>query len=203
MAIIEKWNIKSRAHSCSDTDVKFSDGDHFYTALFEDPESEGFLRRDYSEGAWKKLQTSLTPFSFWRSTYEVPPLDNATPVVEKETAQSLLWRLIEEDEAHTENARYVLAVMLERDKKLKQTDTQDTENGRYLIYEHRETGEVIIIKDPKLRLEEVEPVQDEVSQLLGAPPRTPVENESAETGPQAAADPAPEPSPAKTPPPEQ
>jgi hypothetical protein len=171
MAIIEKWNIKSRGHHCSETETKFSDGDHFYTALFEDPENESFLRKDYSESAWQKLQGSLKPFSFWRSTYEVPPADD-TPVVEKETAGSLLWRLIEENEAHTENARYVLAVMLERDKKLRQTDTQETENERYLIYEHRETGEVIVIKDPKLRLEEVEPVQDEVSQLLGAPART-------------------------------
>ncbi|MEM7144954.1 MAG: hypothetical protein AAF591_07440 [Verrucomicrobiota bacterium] len=171
MAIVEKWNIKARAHRCSKTEQEFSEGDPFYTALFEDPENDGFVRQDYSETAWQELQDTLKPFSFWRSTYEPPPSDDAGPVVEKQTAESLLWRLIEEDEAHTENARYVLAVMLERDKKLRQTDTQDTDNGRYLIYEHRESGEVIIIKDPKLRLEEVEPVQDEVSQLLGAPPR--------------------------------
>jgi hypothetical protein len=177
MAIIEKWNIKSRAHHCSETENKFADGEHFYTALFEDPESESFLRKDYSEAAWKELHGSLTPFSFWRSKYELPPASDSPPVVEKETAESLLWRLIEEDEAHTENARYVLAVMLERDKKLRQADIQETENDRYLIYEHRKSGEVIIVKDPMLRLEQVEPIQDEVSQLLGAPPRQAAEVE--------------------------
>ncbi|MEM8953134.1 MAG: hypothetical protein AAGD22_03190 [Verrucomicrobiota bacterium] len=171
MAIVEKWNIKARAHHCSKTEQKFSEGEPFYTALFEDPNTDGFLRRDYSEAAWEELQDSLKPFSFWRSTYEPPPAEDTGPIVEKQTAESLLRRLIEEDEAHTENARYVLAVMLERDKKLRQTDTQQTKNGKYLIYELRESGEVIIVKDPKLHLEEVEPIQDEVSQLLGAPPR--------------------------------
>jgi hypothetical protein len=35
-----------------------------------------------------------------------------------------------------------------------------------LIYEHPATGDVFIVQDPQLRLDELEAVQDEVAQLL-------------------------------------
>ncbi len=39
-------------------------------------------------------------------------------------------------------------------------------NGRILIYEHGATGDVFIVTDPQLRLDELENVQNEVAQLL-------------------------------------
>jgi len=36
-----------------------------------------------------------------------------------------------------------------------------------LIYEHNATGDVFIVPDPQLRLDELENVQGEVAQLLG------------------------------------
>jgi hypothetical protein len=37
-----------------------------------------------------------------------------------------------------------------------------------LIYEQAATGDVFVVPDPQLRLDELEIVQDEVAQLLGA-----------------------------------
>ena len=56
--------------------------------------------------------------------------------------------------------------MLERKRVLKQIKTEDRENGRVLIYEHGATGDVFIVPDPQLRLDELESVQNEVAQLL-------------------------------------
>ena len=75
-------------------------------------------------------------------------------------------RLIEEDEEHTENARYILAVMLERKKQLVEADSQPTATGIIRIYEHRKSGDVFIVKDPNIPLDEVEQVQQEVATLL-------------------------------------
>jgi hypothetical protein len=36
-----------------------------------------------------------------------------------------------------------------------------------LLYEHRKSGEVFIVRDPELRLDEIESVQEEVATLLG------------------------------------
>ena len=43
-----------------------------------------------------------------------------------------------------------------------------TESGRALIYEHRGNGDVFIVPDPQLRLDELQSVQNEVANLLRA-----------------------------------
>ena len=61
--------------------------------------------------------------------------------------------------------------MLERKRVLKQIKTEETANRRVLIYEHGGTGDVFIVPDPQLRLDELESVQNEVVQLLHAEAR--------------------------------
>ncbi|MBP7951023.1 MAG: hypothetical protein KA004_15330 [Verrucomicrobiales bacterium] len=173
MAINEHWNIKGRAHECSYSGRRFAEDELFYTALFEDPQTGELTRRDFCAAAWQELSESLQPFSFWRTKYELPQHDARPEMVQKETAESLLHRLVEEDNPLTENTRFVLAVMLERKKTLKQTATRETEEAAFLIYEHARTGEVLIIRDPELKLWELEPVQREVARLLGGDAATP------------------------------
>ena len=57
--------------------------------------------------------------------------------------------------------------MLERKRILTPTAQKETEQGKMLFYENRKTGDVFIIRDPELRLDEVEGVQEEVAMLLG------------------------------------
>ncbi len=167
MALPESWSIRSRAHTCSITERKFEDGEEFYTAIFPDPESSGYLRQDFCIEAWNdKPEPWQQPFSFWKSTYEVAVAEDKQEVVAKESAEDLLSRLIEEDLSHTENVRYILAIMLERKKLLKETDTQHTPSGILRIYEHKKLGEIYIVRDPNIPLSEIESVQKEVSELL-------------------------------------
>jgi hypothetical protein len=56
--------------------------------------------------------------------------------------------------------------MLERKRVLKQVKTEQGANGRVLIYEHGATGDIFIVPDPELRLDELESVQNEVAQQL-------------------------------------
>ena len=56
--------------------------------------------------------------------------------------------------------------MLERKRVLKQIKTEETENGRVLIYEHAKSGDVFIVPDVQLRLDELETLQSEVAHLL-------------------------------------
>ena len=167
MALPEAWSIKTRAHQCALTETKFEDQQEFYTAIFPDPESSGYLRMDFSIEAWEdRPEELMKPFSFWKNTYEVALHEEKQEVVTKESAEELLSRLIEEDQEHTENARYILAVMLERKKILKETDKQQTPNGILRIYEHKKNGEIYIVLDPNIPLDQVEQVQKEVSELL-------------------------------------
>jgi hypothetical protein len=57
--------------------------------------------------------------------------------------------------------------MLERKRVLKQVKTESRDGGtRVLIYEQGSTGDVFIVPDPELRLDELENVQNEVAELL-------------------------------------
>ena len=172
MAINQDWKIRTRTRNCAHSEQEFADGEPIYTALFENPETGEFTRSDYSVAAWEEVADTLEAFSYWKSQYEAPvEKTTAKNVVQKANAESLLRRLIEEDEASTENARYILALMLERKRTLVQTDRRVTENSVLLIYEHDVSGEVFIIRDPQLKLSEVEHVQDEVAVLLGGKAR--------------------------------
>ncbi len=167
MALQESWHIRSRARQCAVTEKPFEEGETIVTALFPDPESSGYLRRDFSVGAWDDRGEDAEPaFSFWRSTYEPPAVDETPGPMEKEDPETLLRRLVDEDEEHTENVRYILAVMLERKKLLRETDSQTIPTGTLRVYEHRKTGDAFLIRDPNIPLDEVEKVQEEVILLL-------------------------------------
>ena len=155
------WAIKTRADACAATQRPFEAGEYFYTLLFRDP--EGFRREDLSEEAWTKRNENIHPFSFWKTRYEPVP-ENPEPLG-KENAEQLFRRLITCEDPPA-NACYVLAAMLERKRVLKQIKTETAEKGRLLIYEHGVTGDVFIVPDPGLRLDELESVQNEVAQLL-------------------------------------
>jgi hypothetical protein len=88
-----------------------------------------------------------------------------TEPVPKESAEQLFRRLMASDSPPA-NACYVLAAMLERKRVLKQVKTEETPKGRVLIYEQDSTGDVFIVPDPQLRLDELENVQNEVAELL-------------------------------------
>ncbi|MES2707755.1 MAG: hypothetical protein V4726_14270 [Verrucomicrobiota bacterium] len=167
MAINENWNIRTRAHVCAHSGTPFKDGEEFVTVLLEEPKTGELLRRDYSLASWKEIEPALTtPFSFWRSEFTVTKSEARPEIAEKESAETLLRRLVAGDSITTENTRYILAVMLERKKQLKQTGTRETKDATFLIYEHGKSGEVYIIRDPELRLDQIEEVQKEVSRLL-------------------------------------
>jgi hypothetical protein len=174
MALAESWHVRSRGRECTATQHTFADGETIVTALYPDPESSGYLRRDYCTDGWKTAQESdEKPFSFWRTTFSAPAGNESIDPVEKLSAEEILQRLVEEDEDHTENARFILAVMLERQKLLRETDSQQTPTGILRVYEHRKTGEVFIVKDPNIPLSKIEAVQNEVFILLENNGRSP------------------------------
>lgn len=170
MAIIQDWKIRHTSAKCEDTGEAFADGQDFFTCIFEDPASEAFLRRDYAVESWKRIGPTLTPppFSFWKSTYKAPVQVSDAKTTADMSVEGMLRRFIDEDEPRTEQARYILTLMLERKKVLVPTDSQVTETRKLLFYEHALSGDVFIVADPGLRLAEIEEVQREVSELLAA-----------------------------------
>jgi len=182
MAITQDWKIRASTACCAHTGAAFADGETFYTSIFEDIESEGFIRRDYSANAWSEVKGAFDPppFSFWKSAHKAPPETSASKGIVDTSAEGMLRRFIEEDDPRTENARFILALMLERKKTLVPVDAKTTETRTLLFYEHEGSGEVFIVADPGLKLDEIEAVQAEVSALLAEEERRSAMSEAKE-----------------------
>jgi hypothetical protein len=159
----EEWSIQHRSEVCAVTGRAFAPGENFYTLLFRD--RNGFRRQDLSEEAWQQRNDNLQPFSFWRARFEPPPAAPPEPLP-KENAEELFRRLVAAADHANANACYVLAAMLERKRLLKQIQTENRNDGRVLVYEHVKTGDVFVVPDPQLRLDELDDVQVEVARLL-------------------------------------
>jgi hypothetical protein len=180
MSIVLDWKIKNGSGVCHHSGKRFAKEEKFFTCIFADPKSDGFIRRDYSLAAWKEIGKKLdpAPYSFWKSVYKEQP-NSAHEVAKKQnTIEAMLHRMIEEGKGETENARYILALMLERKKILIPTEVKEMANNRLLFYEHKESGAVYIVADPMLRLDEVDKIQEEVAAQLAAEEKRGAEPES-------------------------
>ncbi|GEP42696.1 hypothetical protein [Brevifollis gellanilyticus] len=165
--MIQNWSIRSRATHCALSERAFEEGEVFHTAIYFDTEENGYVRRDVAIDVWKQEIAERKPIAYWRTTYSPNIVEAKPEVTSKESAMALLQRFIEEDNPMTENARYILALMLERKRILTPTATKEVEGNKMLFYENKKTGEVFIVRDPDLLLSELAALQDEVAMLLG------------------------------------
>ena len=171
--MLQDWTIQARAYRCDVTGQPFGDGEFFYTLLYRDGD-DALSRRDVSAEGWKLLRAdrdALRPFSFWRSRFTPPPAP-APDAFPKADAETRLRGFLAENRPEHTRAIYILALMLERKKILRPTDTrqEEGESGRRLLfYEHAGTGETFVVIDPGLRLDQLKEVQREVGELLKSP----------------------------------
>lgn len=161
--MIQEWNIQSRALLCAVSQRPFVKGERVYSALYW---REGqYVRVDLSAEAWRERNDNIEPLSAWQGDF-VPPAPPTPEALKKDDAEGLLRRLIAGNEASTRNARYILALMLERKKMLRPIDRQRQRETIILVYEHIASGDVWLIEDPGLKLAELSAVQQEVAELL-------------------------------------
>jgi len=162
-----EWHIQSRAHACEACGKPFADKQNYHTLLFD--EKADFRRSDICEACWQKQYSDGARerkgfISYWHGIYEAPP--PPTEAIQKETAESLLRKLIEQNDPHYIAAGYILAVMLERKRLLKVKEQLIRDGRRVFVYEQPHTGDVFTIIDPNLQLNQLEAVQRDVAALL-------------------------------------
>ena len=161
----QEWNIRSRGQACCVCGQAFTDKQPCVSVLRD--QSEAFERRDYHTLCWRDEQRDWAPFSMWEGAFEAPTVVVKEEPVKKETAETLLRRLILLEEPAMRNVVYVLAVMLERGKQLVERDAKPHESGGILrVYEHKKTADIFTVLDPRLRMDEIGTVQQQVVALL-------------------------------------
>ena len=161
----QDWNIRPRSGVCCGCERGFADREVCMSVLRR--EEEGFGRFDYCEACWGTNRFADAVFSSWSGEFHEPEPPEAE-ALKKETAESLLRRLIEDGDAANENVIYILAVMLERQRILVERDLRKLEDGSLLrVYERRKSGETFLVHDPQLELNALTDVQNQVVAMLG------------------------------------
>jgi len=174
------WNIQSRASACEACTQPFADRQMYHTLLLDVPPE--LRRSDICDPCWQKQFASDARnragfISHWQGIYEAPPLP--VDAIHRETAETLLRKLIEQNNPRYVPAMFILAVMLERKRVFKVKEQIVRDGKRVFIYELPGTGDVFTIADPALRLDQLEQVQRDVAELLEHglnPPAPAVEN---------------------------
>jgi hypothetical protein len=161
------WKIQPRASACEACGRPFADKDTYHTFLFE--ERTELQRFDVCHACWQRQfsdgATERKGFvSYWQGVYQAPP--PPTDPIRRETAESLLRKLIEQNDPRYVPASFILAVMLERKRVLKVKEQIVRDGRRTFVYEQRDTGDVFTIPDPDLKLDQLEEVQRTVAALL-------------------------------------
>jgi len=195
---MNEWNIQSRAHACERCAQPFADKQPIHTLLVD--EHSQLRRSDICEACWQKEAAAVTRdrkgfISQWQGVYETPP---AHPVeaIQKESAETLLRKLTEQNDPQHGPAAFILAIMLERKRLLKVKEQIKRDGQRIIVYEQPKTGDIFTVTDPDLHLDQLEAVQRDVAQLLEHglnPPPAAIEVAVAAATDTAPAEPAPEP----------
>ena len=151
-----EWDIQPRGQMCSACQQPFADKQTYHTLL--SISGAVYERRDLCTNCFTSRDGAI---SYWQAEYKMP----APPppeAIQKDTAETLLRKLVEAKDPAQASACYILAVMLERKRILRHRDTVEDA----LIYEHAVTGESFTVPDPHLRLDQLEDVQRQVAELL-------------------------------------
>lgn len=161
------WNIQSRGHACESCGKPYADQEAYHTLLYE--EKTELRRSDICAACWQQQFSDGARerkgfISYWQGIYEAPP--PPSDPIQKETAETLLRKLVEQNDPRYVPAGYILAVMLERKRLLKVKEQIVHDGKRTFIYEQPKTGDVFTIVDPDLRLDQLEAVQRDVAALL-------------------------------------
>ncbi len=160
----DEWNIRPRAMRCGMCEKSFDDKENCVSALRR--EGKNYIRLDFCANCWSQ-ETRPEPFlSVWQGVFRAPPDSSSSKGhIRRETAESLMRRLLAANLPEDAGVIYVLAVMLERKRLLVEREVQD-HAIKLRLYEHRASGELFLVPDPGLRLDELDAVQSRVIELL-------------------------------------
>ena len=156
----ENWNISKISNNCYKSKDLFEDNEEVISELvFEDGI---FVRRDYK---FQNFDLKNQNLSSWKTIFKLQKPKEE--IIKKDCIEKLLRKKISLENDDSINIIFILVIMLERKKVLiEKSCFIDDNNKKIRIYEHKKTNESFVIVDPQLSLNEIEPLKEEVSDLI-------------------------------------
>jgi hypothetical protein len=160
---MNEYKIRKRAPECMASGRPFEAGDVIVSAIYPDPESEGFVRRDVLE---EEFVQDGSAFSYWKTVHEVAPKEDRR--VDLDLALSFLDRLIREADPAREGLVYTLTLLLSRKRRVKIKETRRLPEGELLtvLVPGAEDDQLVQVRAPTLDDEQVAKLQSQLAELF-------------------------------------
>ncbi len=166
-----EWHSIKRAKRCMRCARDFADGEQYASILFA--RGDGYVREDYCAECRAELDgpagSDCGPaLSSWRGRFKPEPPKVKEEPISRSTIERLLTKYLESREPAHVNVSYILALMLERKKKLLPRDriVEPGTGRRLVVYEFSGSGETLLVEDPGLGVGQAKEVQKQVRELL-------------------------------------
>lgn len=144
-----------------------------HSLLMPDPEGEGFVRQDLCAACHAALSAEArrSASAAWAFTVAAPePRPGRRREAEPpahHSAEGVLRALLERGDPRDGSAAYVLALLLERGKRLTERQVATDAAGRRVhLYEQRGTGDLFPVAEPPLASADLLAIQRRVAELL-------------------------------------
>jgi hypothetical protein len=156
------YQLQPNARRCAASGRVLAAGERYYSVLVE--ENGRLIRRDYAAAAWDGPPADA--FGFW--TGRIPPEGKKRKLVlDEDTLRDCFERLEGATEPGKVRLRYVLALLILRQRRLQLEDSQREHGKETLILRDGRTGRRFRVENPDLSESELLDVQDEVLRALG------------------------------------
>lgn len=160
--MMTEYQLQPNARRCAATGLALSAGERYYSVLTE--EQGRLVRRDYAAAAWAGPPDDA--FSFWAG--RIPPEGKKRRLVlDEDTLRECFERLDGATEPGKVRLRYVLALLILRQRRLVLEDTERDGGRETLLLRDARTGRRFRVENPDLTESELLDVQDDVLRALG------------------------------------
>jgi hypothetical protein len=167
----QEWNRIKRAKRCARCARGFVEGEQYASLLFF--RDADYVREDYCAPCRSALvaegpDSAADAVSIWRGRFRPePPKEKAEPIA-RNTVERLLRKYLDSREPAHVNFTHILALMLERKRKLLPRDrvVEPGTGRRLVVYESPADGETLLVEDPGLGVPQAREVQRQVRELL-------------------------------------
>ncbi|MHC4821149.1 MAG: hypothetical protein ACYTDX_05450 [Planctomycetota bacterium] len=166
MAIRTKWRIGKKARACTGCEEAFPFDTDFHSVIHL--VEEAFVRRDLCGACWEKNED--VAFSSWVT--QIPKPEQKKRQFDLGLAAEFLRKLAVEDDGERGPLAHLLAILLVRKRAIRIRRMPQDEAGPRIKVEFLDGHEPVVIHAPPLTAESVEPLKEELGNLLdlGGPP---------------------------------
>lgn len=169
-----EWRLRPRAGRCARCGALFAPGMAGHTLLEPEPDGEGYVRLDLCAAchaalpeAARRAASAAWPFTVGAPEPRGGRARGAAGPTAHVSAEGVLRALLERGDPRDGPAAYVLALLLERGKRVTERQLATDAAGRRIhLYEARASGDLLPVAEPPLAAEDLPAVQRRVAELL-------------------------------------